>query len=166
MEEAIRKQGLAHIQQQRFGKVLRLSDCVRVAAVPSDGCPRDTASFLVETTDKQWPYRFLRRFGRDKTSFSFEAGRRCESGEGSFEFDTRQGNELFQALDMAIKLHRQVLPNRHSTGADLNSPETPRRGSLHSPQQPDQEEDTVYSKVDDFVRTRDKGEHHKQTLPL
>ncbi|NXX24257.1 DOK2 protein, partial [Nicator chloris] len=78
----------------------------------------------------RWPYRFLRRFGRDKVSgtrrgragrgrgalgthprppqvtFSFEAGRRCASGEGNFEFDTRQGNEIFQAIEAAIELQR------------------------------------------------------------
>ncbi|NXU93937.1 DOK2 protein, partial [Xiphorhynchus elegans] len=53
-----------------------------------------------------WPYRFLRRFGRDKVTFSFEAGRRCTSGEGNFEFDTRQGNEIFQAIESAIAMHR------------------------------------------------------------
>ncbi|NXE93676.1 DOK2 protein, partial [Menura novaehollandiae] len=77
-----------------------------------------------------WPYRFLRRFGRDKVggtregragragggagtdpvppqaTFSFEAGRRCASGEGNFEFETRQGNEIFQAIESAIALHR------------------------------------------------------------
>ncbi|NXH60132.1 DOK2 protein, partial [Rhabdornis inornatus] len=54
----------------------------------------------------RWPYRFLRRFGRDKVTFSFEAGRRCASGEGNFEFDTRQGNEIFQAIEAAIELQR------------------------------------------------------------
>uniref|UniRef100_A0A8C3Y0V4 Docking protein 2 n=1 Tax=Catharus ustulatus TaxID=91951 RepID=A0A8C3Y0V4_CATUS len=53
-----------------------------------------------------WPYRFLRRFGRDKVTFSFEAGRRCASGEGNFEFDTRQGNEIFQAIEAAIERQR------------------------------------------------------------
>ncbi|NWS59430.1 DOK2 protein, partial [Chunga burmeisteri] len=53
-----------------------------------------------------WPYRFLRRFGRDKVTFSFEAGRRCTSGEGNFEFETRQGNEIFQAIESAIDVHR------------------------------------------------------------
>nr|XP_041576431.1 docking protein 2 [Taeniopygia guttata] len=53
-----------------------------------------------------WPYRFLRRFGRDKATFSFEAGRRCASGEGNFEFDTRQGNEIFQAIEAAIEVQR------------------------------------------------------------
>ncbi|KAM6113208.1 docking protein 2 [Phoenicopterus ruber ruber] len=53
-----------------------------------------------------WPYHFLRRFGRDKVTFSFEAGRRCTSGEGNFEFETRQGNEIFQAIESAINVHR------------------------------------------------------------
>ncbi|XP_061749821.1 docking protein 2-like isoform X2 [Nerophis ophidion] len=53
-----------------------------------------------------WPYRFLRRFGRDKNTFTFEAGRRCESGEGSFEFDTKEGNFLFQAVEAAISQQR------------------------------------------------------------
>uniref|UniRef100_A0A8D0H2G0 Docking protein 2 n=1 Tax=Sphenodon punctatus TaxID=8508 RepID=A0A8D0H2G0_SPHPU len=53
-----------------------------------------------------WPYRFLRRFGRDKVTFSFEAGRRCASGEGSFEFETNQGNEIFQVIELAISAQR------------------------------------------------------------
>ncbi|NXL65750.1 DOK2 protein, partial [Chordeiles acutipennis] len=55
-----------------------------------------------------WPYHFLRRFGRDKVTFSFEAGRRCASGEGNFEFETRQGNEIFQAIESAINVHRSL----------------------------------------------------------
>ncbi|XP_072213231.1 docking protein 2 [Excalfactoria chinensis] len=54
-----------------------------------------------------WPYRFLRRFGRDKVTFSFEAGRRCASGEGNFEFETRQGNEIFQVIESAIAVQRE-----------------------------------------------------------
>ncbi|XP_010139168.1 PREDICTED: docking protein 2-like, partial [Buceros rhinoceros silvestris] len=38
-------------------------------------------------------------------TFSFEAGRRCTSGEGNFEFETRQGNEIFQAIELAISTH-------------------------------------------------------------
>lgn len=55
-----------------------------------------------------WPYRFLRRFGRDKITFSFEAGRRCDSGEGTFEFETRQVSEIFQALDEAIAAQKNA----------------------------------------------------------
>ncbi|KAG8441106.1 hypothetical protein GDO86_006738 [Hymenochirus boettgeri] len=49
-----------------------------------------------------WPYPYLRRFGRDKSMFSFEAGRRCTSGEGSFEFETPLGGQIFQAIESAI----------------------------------------------------------------
>ncbi|KAL0182342.1 hypothetical protein M9458_021717, partial [Cirrhinus mrigala] len=36
-------------------------------------------------------------------SFSFEAGRRCESGEGNFEFATHQGERLFNVVSAAIQ---------------------------------------------------------------
>lgn len=41
-------------------------------------------------------------------SFSFEAGRRCPSGEGSFEFDTKQGSLLFKAVEAAISRQQPV----------------------------------------------------------
>ncbi|ELK19238.1 Docking protein 2 [Pteropus alecto] len=43
-------------------------------------------------------------------TFSFEAGRRCVSGEGSFEFETRQGNEIFSALGEAISAQKNSMP--------------------------------------------------------
>ncbi|NXI94261.1 DOK2 protein, partial [Psophia crepitans] len=72
-----------------------------------------------------WPYRFLRRFGRDKVTFSFEAGRRCASGEGNFEFETRQGNEIFQVIESAINVHRgreAEEPWRGGPGDDVTRP--------------------------------------------
>ncbi|KAM9215693.1 docking protein 2 [Leptosomus discolor] len=72
-----------------------------------------------------WPYHFLRRFGRDKVTFSFEAGRRCASGEGNFEFETRQGNEIFQAIESAINVHRGrgvEEPRRGGPGDDASRP--------------------------------------------
>ncbi|KAJ8268770.1 hypothetical protein COCON_G00113770 [Conger conger] len=39
--------------------------------------PKSKRSLLV------WPYKLLRRYGRDKVMFSFEAGRRCDSGPGT-----------------------------------------------------------------------------------
>ncbi|MBV96266.1 Docking protein 3, partial [Eschrichtius robustus] len=41
-----------------------------------------------------WPYRFLRKFGSDKGVFSFEAGRRCDSGEGLFAFISPRSRDL------------------------------------------------------------------------
>ncbi|XP_044053348.1 docking protein 2 isoform X1 [Siniperca chuatsi] len=72
-----------------------------------------------------WPYRYLRRFGRDKSTFSFEAGRRCDSGEGSFEFETKQGNLLFLAVEAAINMQRISLPHRQTSGGGQVTPETP-----------------------------------------
>ncbi|KAK5871767.1 hypothetical protein PBY51_004628 [Eleginops maclovinus] len=79
-----------------------------------------------------WPYRYLRRFGRDKSTFSFEAGRRCDSGEGNFEFDTREGNFLFQAVEAAIDLQRNSPPQRQTSGGGPMSPDTPQDMNLPS----------------------------------
>ncbi|KAJ4920620.1 hypothetical protein JOQ06_017729 [Pogonophryne albipinna] len=91
------------------------------------------------------------------SSFSFEAGRRCDSGEGNFEFDTREGNFLFQAVEAAINLQRMPHPQRQSSGGG-GSPETPRdlnpplvgtpplpQGRKHIPQCPAAQKDGVYS---------------------
>ncbi|XP_043827212.1 docking protein 1 [Dromiciops gliroides] len=50
-----------------------------------------------------WSYTLLRRYGRDRAMFSFEAGRRCPSGPGTFTFQTSQGNDIFQAVEAAIQ---------------------------------------------------------------
>ncbi|CAM4715322.1 unnamed protein product [Leuciscus chuanchicus] len=86
-----------------------------------------------------WPYRFLRRFGRDKATFSFEAGRRCDSGEGNFEFDTKQGNAIFQSVEAAINLHRVHLPVKQIASVERDPmPSSPRMRA---------EESSVYSMV-------------------
>ncbi|KAB1267179.1 Docking protein 1 [Camelus dromedarius] len=61
-----------------------------------------------------WPYTLLRRYGRDKVMFSFEAGRRCPSGPGTFTFQTAQGNDIFQAVETAI--HRQKAQGKVGQG--------------------------------------------------
>lgn len=61
-----------------------------------------------------------------QSTFSFEAGRRCESGEGNFEFDTKQGNLLFLAVEAAINQQRILLPpNRQASAGSLTNPDTP-----------------------------------------
>ncbi|NXT64658.1 DOK1 protein, partial [Chaetops frenatus] len=62
-----------------------------------------------------WPYWLLRRYGRDKVMFSFEAGRRCDSGPGNFTFETKQGNEIFRLVEASIQEQKaQVEENRQS----------------------------------------------------
>ncbi|NXJ84122.1 DOK1 protein, partial [Trogon melanurus] len=71
-----------------------------------------------------WPYRLLRRYGRDKVMFSFEAGRRCDSGPGNFTFETKQGNEIFRLVETSIREQKaQVEENRQSCDSlDSDSP--------------------------------------------
>ncbi|XP_066428882.1 docking protein 1 isoform X2 [Eleutherodactylus coqui] len=69
-----------------------------------------------------WPYRLLRRYGRDKVMFSFEAGRRCQSGPGNFTFETSQGHEIFQKVEGSIRA-QQGSENRLSCPTlDLDAP--------------------------------------------
>uniref|UniRef100_A0A8C7A7P6 Docking protein 1 n=1 Tax=Nothoprocta perdicaria TaxID=30464 RepID=A0A8C7A7P6_NOTPE len=101
-----------------------------------------------------WPYRLLRRYGRDKVMFSFEAGRRCDSGPGNFTFETKQGNEIFRLVEASIReqkaqadgagllLIRQAL-------ADSLSLEMPAEGD--SPPVP-QDLSSVYSEPLDSVK--------------
>ncbi|KAM9426507.1 docking protein 1b [Pholidichthys leucotaenia] len=60
-----------------------------------------------------WPYKLLRRYGRDRMMFSFEAGRRCDSGPGTFTFETKQGNEIFILVDQAIQSQKALAEERH-----------------------------------------------------
>ncbi|TSM12541.1 Docking protein 3 [Bagarius yarrelli] len=55
-----------------------------------------------------WPYRFVRKFGQHMLIFNFEAGRRCESGEGYFEFVTNQSKDLFTVIEEALKNYPKV----------------------------------------------------------
>ncbi|XP_005503385.2 docking protein 3 isoform X1 [Columba livia] len=54
-----------------------------------------------------WPYAFLRKFGQDQAIFSFEAGRRSDSGEGTFTFSTPRALELCRAVAAAIACQQQ-----------------------------------------------------------
>nr|XP_046169003.1 fibroblast growth factor receptor substrate 2 [Oncorhynchus gorbuscha] len=46
----------------------------------------------------RWPYLCLRRYGYDSNLFSFESGRRCQTGQGIFAFKCTRAEEIFNLL--------------------------------------------------------------------
>lgn len=50
----------------------------------------------------QWPLQCLRRYGYESDTFSFEAGRRCLTGQGIYSFRCRRAEQLFQVLQQYI----------------------------------------------------------------
>uniref|UniRef100_A0A8B9T184 Docking protein 1 n=1 Tax=Anas platyrhynchos TaxID=8839 RepID=A0A8B9T184_ANAPL len=100
-----------------------------------------------------WPYRLLRRYGRDKVMFSFEAGRRCDSGPGNFTFETKQGNEIFRLVEDSIREQKaQVEENRQSCDSlDSDSPSVCCRPSPPSPARP-RDPSSLYSEPLDSVK--------------
>ncbi|XP_055972752.1 docking protein 1 isoform X1 [Sorex fumeus] len=81
-----------------------------------------------------WPYTLLRRYGRDKVMFSFEAGRRCPSGPGTFTFQTAQGNDIFQAVETAIQ--QQKAQGKGAQEQDVHQEGEVAEGKLNSPTGP------------------------------
>ncbi|NXG31817.1 DOK3 protein, partial [Dromaius novaehollandiae] len=79
-----------------------------------------------------WPYPFLRKFGQDQTVFTFEAGRRSDSGEGTFTFSTPRAPELCRAVAAAIACQQQ--------GKEAPEPRLPAPGTEPQPRGPGAEE--------------------------
>lgn len=98
---------------------------------------------------QEWPYEMLRRYGKDKVkescagaitgiklflkgdlSFFFqlvltiEAGRRCDSGPGSFVFETPQAENIFFMIQATIK--QKTSPQNQECHAPANTLPFPR----------------------------------------
>lgn len=87
-----------------------------------------------------WPLGSLRRYGFDANFFTFESGRRCETGEGIFSFKCQRADVLFNTLQSYINgrayniddtnLHDFAMPNASNRSiAQLNSMNM---GTLHT----------------------------------
>ncbi|CAF4847773.1 unnamed protein product [Pieris macdunnoughi] len=90
----------------------------RVVNIDEDGT--DLCSGQLEITDSDiilyregrdstvWPLHSLRRYGFEGDLFSFESGRRCETGEGIYAFRCRRASVLFRTLQQQIQLRNVV----------------------------------------------------------
>lgn len=79
----------------------------------------------------QTDLRWLRLPPPPQVMFSFEAGRRCESGPGNFTFETNQGNEIFRVVEEAIQEQKAQAEEDRQSGGSLDS-EASGAGHLHS----------------------------------
>ena len=88
--------------QRRF-HVKNLDDENRVVG---EGELEVTDTHLVLYSKSQpikWPLKYLRRYGYDDSLFSFEAGRRCPTGEGIYAFSTRNAEAIFRLVETNIR---------------------------------------------------------------
>ncbi|XP_010778711.1 docking protein 1-like, partial [Notothenia coriiceps] len=71
-----------------------------------------------KNTVREWPYELLRRYGKDKLALTIEAGRRCNSGPGTFRFETQQAEKIFSLIQSTIKSKTSTVPlsNRNQEG--------------------------------------------------
>ncbi|XP_043943941.1 fibroblast growth factor receptor substrate 2 [Protopterus annectens] len=113
----------------------------KVINVDDDG--NELGAGIMELTDTElvlhtrkrdavkWPYLCLRRYGYDSNLFSFESGRRCQTGQGIFAFKCARAEELFNMLqeimqNNSISVVEEPVIERNPHQTDLEVPRTPR----------------------------------------
>ncbi|KAM5173730.1 fibroblast growth factor receptor substrate 2 isoform 1-T2 [Callospermophilus lateralis] len=113
----------------------------KVINVDDDG--NELGSGIMELTDTElilytrkrdsvkWHYLCLRRYGYDSNLFSFESGRRCQTGQGIFAFKCARAEELFNMLqeimqNNSINVVEEPVVERNNHQTELEVPRTPR----------------------------------------
>lgn len=94
----------------------------RVVNVDDDGTALWSGQLSISRTEltlfrkhkepTQWPLKCLRRYGYDADLFTFEAGRRCTTGEGIYAFRCRRAESLFQTLQSYIQIPASLDENQ------------------------------------------------------
>ncbi|XP_058819456.1 fibroblast growth factor receptor substrate 2 [Topomyia yanbarensis] len=84
-----------------------------VINIDDDGTPLWSGQLEVSRTEltlyrkgkdpTTWPLKCLRRYGCNVDQFSFEAGRRCTTGEGIYAFKCRRAETLFYTVQSYIQ---------------------------------------------------------------